>query len=45
MLTYLARRTLLMIPTLLIISLLIFLIIKLPPGDYLSNQIAELRSG
>jgi peptide/nickel transport system permease protein len=44
MLTYLARRTLLMIPTLLIISVLIFLIIKLPPGDYLSNQIAELRS-
>jgi peptide/nickel transport system permease protein len=44
MLTYLARRTLLMIPTLLIISLLIFLIIKLPPGDYLTNQIAELRA-
>ena len=44
MLMYLARRTLLMIPTLLIISLLIFLIIKLPPGDYLSNQIAELRA-
>lgn len=44
MLTYLARRILLMIPTLLIISLLIFLIIKLPPGDYLSNQIAELRA-
>jgi peptide/nickel transport system permease protein len=44
MLTYLARRTLLMIPTLLVISLLIFLIIKLPPGDYLTNQIAELRS-
>lgn len=44
MLMYLARRTLLMIPTLLVISLLIFLIIKLPPGDYLTNQIAELRS-
>jgi peptide/nickel transport system permease protein len=44
MLTYLARRTLLMIPTLLVTSLLIFLIIKLPPGDYLSNQIAELRA-
>lgn len=44
MLTYLARRVLLMIPTLLVISLLIFLIIKLPPGDYLSNQIAELRA-
>jgi len=44
MLMYLARRLLLMIPTLLVISLLIFLIIKLPPGDFLSNQIAELRA-
>ena len=44
MLMYLARRLLLMIPTLLVISLLIFVIIKLPPGDYLSNQLAELRS-
>lgn len=44
MLTYLARRLLLMIPTLLVISLLIFIIIKLPPGDYLTNQIAELRA-
>jgi len=44
MLTYLARRLLLMIPTLLVISLLIFVIIKLPAGDYLSNQIAELRA-
>jgi peptide/nickel transport system permease protein len=30
--------------TLLIISALVFLIIKLPPGDFLSNQIAELRA-
>lgn len=44
MLMYLARRLLLMIPTLLVISLLIFVIIKLPPGDYLSNQLAELRA-
>ncbi|WP_298724740.1 ABC transporter permease [uncultured Ferrovibrio sp.] len=44
MLIYLARRLLLMIPTLLVISVLIFAIIKLPPGDYLSNQIAELRA-
>jgi len=33
-----------MIPTLLVISLLTFTIIKLPPGDFLSNQIAELQS-
>lgn len=44
MLLYLARRLLLMIPTLLVISLFIFFIIKLPPGDYLTNQIAELRA-
>lgn len=30
--------------TLLVISALVFLIIKLPPGDYLSNRIAELRA-
>jgi peptide/nickel transport system permease protein len=30
--------------TLLIISALVFFIIKLPPGDFLSNQIAELRA-
>jgi peptide/nickel transport system permease protein len=33
-----------MIPTLLVISILIFIIIQLPPGDYLSNQLAELRA-
>ena len=33
-----------MLLTLLVVSALIFLIINLPPGDYLSNQIAELRS-
>lgn len=33
-----------MIPTLLAISVLIFIIIQLPPGDYLSNQIQELKS-
>jgi len=44
MLMYLARRLLLMIPTLLVISLMVFLIIKLPPGDFLTNQISELRA-
>ena len=33
-----------MLLTLLVVSALIFMIINLPPGDYLSNQIAELRS-
>ncbi|SHO66258.1 peptide/nickel transport system permease protein [Pseudoxanthobacter soli DSM 19599] len=44
MLAYIIRRTLAMIPTLAVISFLIFVVIQLPPGDYLSNQIAELRS-
>ena len=44
MLSYTVRRLLVMIPTLLVISFVTFSIIKLPPGDYLSNQIAELQS-
>src|SRR6478609_11145373 len=44
MLKYAFRRVLLMIPTLLVISFVTFAIIKLPPGDFLSNQIAELKS-
>jgi peptide/nickel transport system permease protein len=43
-LTYTIRRILIMIPTLLVISFVTFSIIKLPPGDFLSNQIAELQS-
>lgn len=41
---YVVRRLLTMIPTLIVISLLTFFIIELPPGDYLSNQIAQLRA-
>jgi len=41
---YLIRRLLTMIPTLLIISMLVFVIIQLPPGDYLESYIAELQS-
>ena len=44
MFAYLVRRVLIMIPTLLAISLITFVIIQLPPGDYLSNQVAELQS-
>ena len=43
MIRFLLRRFVTMAVTLLIISALIFFIIKLPPGDFLSNQIAELR--
>ena len=44
MLRYTIHRVLIMIPTLLVISFITFAIIKLPPGDFLSNQIAELKS-
>lgn len=44
MLAYIIRRLLGMIPTLLVISMLVFVIIQLPPGDYLESYIAELQS-
>ncbi|WP_119418825.1 ABC transporter permease [Desertibaculum subflavum] len=44
MFTFLMHRVLVMVPTLLVISVITFLIIRLPPGDYLSNQIEELKS-
>ena len=44
MLSYTVRRVLIMIPTLLVISFVTFTIIKLPPGDFLTNQISELQS-
>jgi peptide/nickel transport system permease protein len=44
MLGYLVRRTLIMIPTLIAISIVIFTIIHLPPGDYFTTYIAELQS-
>ena len=44
MIRYLARRFATMGVTLVVISALVFLIINLPPGNYISNQIAEMRS-
>jgi peptide/nickel transport system permease protein len=44
MLGYLVHRILIMIPTLIIISIAIFTIIHLPPGDYFSTYIAQLQS-
>lgn len=43
-LKYAAYRLVTMLLTLGVVSILIFAIINLPPGDYLSNQIAELRA-
>jgi peptide/nickel transport system permease protein len=44
MLRYAVHRLILMIPTLIAISVIVFIIIQLPPGDYLSTYIAELQS-
>jgi peptide/nickel transport system permease protein len=44
MIDYLARRILIMVPTLVAISIITFIIIQLPPGDYLSTLIAEMES-
>lgn len=44
MLRYTIHRLLMMIPTLFVISLLIFFIIQLPPGDYLETYMAELQA-
>lgn len=44
MLQYVIRRLFIMVPTLLAISAIVFIIIQLPPGDYLTTYIAELQS-
>jgi peptide/nickel transport system permease protein len=44
MLGYILRRVLLMIPTLLVISIISFVIIQLPPGDYLTSYAAQMSS-
>ncbi len=44
MLTYTIRRILIMVPTLLAISAIIFVIIQLPPGDYLETYISQLQA-
>lgn len=44
MLRYLFRRTLLMIPTLLIASALIFTVMQLPPGDFFETYVAEMQA-
>jgi peptide/nickel transport system permease protein len=43
-LVYVVRRILLMIPTLVAISIITFVIIQLPPGDFLSAMIGELQA-
>ncbi len=42
MLTYIVRRVLILIPTLFIISIVTFIIIQLPPGDFFTTLQAEM---
>ncbi|HOT49382.1 MAG TPA: ABC transporter permease [Candidatus Hydrogenedentes bacterium] len=42
MLAYIVKRLIIAIPTLLLISIISFVIIQLPPGDYLTTYIANL---
>jgi len=43
MIAFIFRRLLIMIPTLFVISVISFVIIQLPPGDYLTTYIANLQ--
>jgi peptide/nickel transport system permease protein len=44
MLGYILRRVLLMIPTLFVISVVSFIALQLPPGDYLTSYAAQLTT-
>jgi len=44
MLHYVIRRVVIMCLTLVVVSALVFIVIQLPPGDYLTTYIAELES-
>ncbi len=45
MLSYITRRFIYMIIILLVMSIVAFIIIQLPPGDYLTSYIISLRAG
>ncbi len=44
MLEFIGRRLLLLIPTIILISIISFVIIQLPPGDFLTSYIGQLES-
>lgn len=44
MLQYIARRVVMMIPTLFLVSVVSFTIIQLPPGDYLTTYVSQLAA-
>ena len=43
MTTFILRRLLIMVPTLIAISMISFFIIQLPPGDYLTHLVAQME--
>ena len=45
MVAFILRRLLLAIPMLIFISFISFVIIQLPPGDYVTAYVAQLRQG
>jgi len=44
MLQYILRRTLMLVPTIIVITIVSFALIQLPPGDYLASYIAQLEA-
>lgn len=44
MIQYIVRRVLLMIPTIFAISVVVFIIIQLPPGDFLTTMVSAMSS-
>ena len=44
MLRYIIRRILILIPMLVLLSIISFLLIQLPPGSYLDTYVANLQS-
>ncbi len=45
MLNYILRRFLTLVPMLFVISAVVFFIIQLPPGDFMSTYVANLEEG
>lgn len=44
MLLYMVRRVIMLVPILFLISIVSFIVIELPPGDWVSNYITNLRN-
>jgi len=43
MIRYILRRVVGMIPTLIVISIIVFILIQLPPGDIITSTLEELQ--